>query len=52
MKSFQVWALLSALFAGITAILAKKGVGAVPTHLAVAVYTEPVTSVVVRSSCI
>lgn len=36
MKTFQVWALLSALFAGITAILAKKGVESVPTNLAVA----------------
>ncbi|HMS55880.1 MAG TPA: EamA family transporter [Fimbriimonadaceae bacterium] len=36
MKTFQVWALLSALFAGITAILAKKCVETVPTNLAVA----------------
>lgn len=35
--SFRVWALLSALFAGITAILAKKGVEQVPSNLAVAV---------------
>ncbi len=34
---FQVWAVLSALFAGITAILAKKGVEDVPPNLAVAV---------------
>ena len=35
--SYQVWALLSALFAGITAILAKKGIENVPSNLAVAV---------------
>jgi transporter family protein len=35
--SFQGWALLSALFAGLTAILAKKGVENVPSNLAVAV---------------
>ena len=35
--SYQVWALLSALFAGMTAILAKKGVEDVPSNLAVAV---------------
>lgn len=34
---FQVWALLSALFAGLTAILAKKGVEEVPPNLAVAI---------------
>jgi transporter family protein len=32
-----MWALLSALFAGMTAVLAKKGVESVPTNLAVAV---------------
>ena len=37
MKSYFVWALLSALFAGVTAILAKKGVEHVPPNLAVAV---------------
>ncbi|MBL8060825.1 MAG: EamA family transporter [Chthonomonas sp.] len=37
MKDFHVWALLSALFAGITAVLAKKGVEDVPPNLAVAV---------------
>jgi transporter family protein len=31
------WALLSALFAGVTAVLAKRGVEQVPTNLAVAV---------------
>lgn len=35
--SFQVWALLSALFAGMTAVLAKKGIEGVPTNLAVAI---------------
>lgn len=34
---FQGWAVLSALFAGLTAILAKKGVEEVPPNLAVAV---------------
>jgi len=34
---FQVWAVLSALFAGLTAILAKKGVEEVPANLAVAI---------------
>jgi len=34
---FRIWALLSAVFAGITAILAKKGVEGVPTNLAVAI---------------
>lgn len=37
MKEYQGWALLSALFAGLTAILAKKGVENVPPNLAVAV---------------
>lgn len=37
MKDYQVWALMSALFAGITAVLAKKGVEQVPPNLAVAV---------------
>jgi len=35
--SYQIWALLSALFAGLTAVLAKKGVENVPSNLAVAV---------------
>lgn len=30
MKDYQLWALASAVFAGITAILAKKGVETVP----------------------
>lgn len=34
---FRIWALFSALSAGATAVLAKKGVEAVPTNLAVAV---------------
>lgn len=34
---FRIWALLSALFAGFTAILAKKGVEGVPSNLALAV---------------
>ncbi len=34
---FRIWALLSALFAGLTAVLAKKGVEGVPSNLAVAV---------------
>ena len=35
--SFYSWALLSALFAGLTAVLAKKGIEGVPSNLAVAV---------------
>lgn len=35
--NFRVWALLSALFAGITAILAKKGVENVPANTALAI---------------
>jgi bacterial/archaeal transporter family protein len=34
---FRIWALLSALFAGLTAVLAKKGVEGVPSNLALAV---------------
>jgi transporter family protein len=34
---YQAWALLSAFFAGLTALLAKKGVEHVPSNLAVAV---------------
>jgi transporter family protein len=34
---FQLWAVFSALFAGLTAVLAKKGVEEVPANLAVAV---------------
>ena len=34
---FRIWALLSAFFAGITAILAKQGVQGVPANLALAV---------------
>jgi len=37
MKEFQVWALGSAAFASLTAILAKKGVESVPSNLAVAI---------------
>ncbi len=37
MISFRIWALLSAVFAGLTAILAKKGVEGVPSNLAVAI---------------
>lgn len=37
MKDYQLWALASAIFAGITAVLAKKGVETVPSNLAVAV---------------
>ena len=37
MLDFRIWALLSAVFAGITAILAKKGIEGVPSNLAVAV---------------
>ncbi|MEZ0326928.1 MAG: EamA family transporter [Fimbriimonas sp.] len=33
---FRVWALLSAFFAGLTALLAKKGVEGVPSNLALA----------------
>lgn len=34
---FRLWALLSAIFAAATAILAKKGIDGVPVNLAVAV---------------
>jgi transporter family protein len=34
---FRIWAILSALFAGATAVLAKKGVENVPSNLALAV---------------
>lgn len=34
---FRIWALLSAIFAGLTALLAKKGIENVPPNLAVAV---------------
>lgn len=34
---FRIWALLSALFAGATAVLAKKGVDGVPANLALLV---------------
>ncbi len=34
---YRVWALLSALFAGLTAVLSKKGVEGVPPNLALAV---------------
>lgn len=34
---FRIWALLSALFAGITAVLAKKGVDGVPANIALVV---------------
>ncbi len=37
MISYRIWALLSAVFAGLTAILAKKGVEGVPSNLAVAI---------------
>jgi transporter family protein len=37
MKSYYVWAICSALFAGITAVLAKKGIENVPPNLAVAI---------------
>lgn len=37
MKDYQLWALASAIFAGITAVLAKNGVETVPSNLAVAV---------------
>lgn len=37
MKEFQLWALGSAFFASVTAILAKKGVEHVPPNLAVAI---------------
>ena len=35
--TFYGWAMLSALFAGMTAVLAKKGIETVPPNLAVAV---------------
>ncbi|MBX3115234.1 MAG: EamA family transporter [Fimbriimonadaceae bacterium] len=34
---FRIWAILSAIFAGITAVLAKKGVDGVPANLALMV---------------
>jgi transporter family protein len=34
---YRIWALLSALFAGLTAVLAKKGVEGVPINLALAI---------------
>lgn len=34
---YRIWAFLSALFAGLTAVLAKKGVEHVPSNLALAV---------------
>lgn len=34
---YRIWALLSALFAGLTAILSKKGLENVPSNLALAV---------------
>jgi transporter family protein len=34
---FRIWALLSALFAGVTAVLAKKGVDGVPPNMALLV---------------
>ncbi len=39
----QHWALLSALFAGLTAILAKLGVAGIPSNLAVAIRVVVVT---------
>lgn len=36
-EPYMVWALLSALFAGMTALLGKKGVEGVPSNLAVAI---------------
>lgn len=41
-NSWQVWALLSALFAGVTAILAKVGVAGVDSNLATAIRTTVV----------
>ncbi len=34
---YRIWAFLSALFAGLTAVLAKKGVEGVPSNLALAI---------------
>jgi transporter family protein len=34
---YRIWALLSALFAGLTAVLSKKGVEDVPSNLALAI---------------
>ena len=36
-SSYVMWALLSAIFAGMTALLGKKGIEGVPSNLAVAV---------------
>ncbi len=41
-SSWVIWALLSAVFAGITAILAKIGISGVNSHLATAVRTTVV----------
>ena len=40
--NWAFWALLSALFAGITAVLAKKGVATVDPNLAMAIRTSVV----------
>jgi transporter family protein len=40
--SWVAWAVLSALFAGVTAVLAKVGVGNVNSHLATAIRTTVV----------
>ena len=37
MRDYHIWALCSAVFAGVTAILAKKGIENVPPNLAVAI---------------
>jgi len=34
---YRIWAVLSAVFAGLTAVLAKKGVEGVPSNLALAI---------------
>jgi transporter family protein len=36
-EPYIMWALLSALFAGFTAVLGKRGVEGIPSHLAVAI---------------
>src|SRR5580698_3714816 len=41
---YRVWAVLSALFAGLTAVLAKKGVEGVPSNLALFIRVCVVTA--------
>ncbi len=47
MRDYHVWALCSAVFAGLTAVLAKKGIENVPPNLAVAIRVSVVLVFVV-----